>query len=269
MPPSVEPLNQSDRQPNMFERPKQNRIYQDVVDQVQRAVLSGRLREGDTLPPERELQEMFGVSRGTLREAIRVLEQKGILEVRPGTGGGAVVRRASTDTVSESLAFLIRSRQVSLDDLAEFRADVEGIVTGAAAERADSEDIALLRRLLAEAQHHFRQGLPAWNEFIRIDEKMHMALAEAAKNPIYRLILRIVHDNVHGYYDRFLPGGKQEMAENFRDLSDIVSAVASGDAAAARAAARDHVRRFTRHMQKRKKQIVSRNPKDRSRQNGK
>jgi DNA-binding FadR family transcriptional regulator len=236
---------------------------------VQSAVLDGRLREGDTLPPERELQALFGVSRGTLREAIRVLEQKGILEVRLGTGGGAVVRRATTDTVSESLAFLIQSRKVSLEDLAEFRADVEGIVTASAAERADPENLAILKNLLAEAQQHCRKGLSAWNDFIRIDEKMHMALAAAAKNPIYRLILRIVHDNIHEYYDRFLPGGEQEMAENFRDLSDIVAAVAAGDAAAARALACDHVRRFTRHMQKRKTQIGSDDFQRRSQHHGK
>jgi len=214
------------------------------------------------------LQEMFGVSRGTLREAIRVLEQKGILEVRLGTGGGAVVRGATTDTVSESLAFLIRSRKVSLEDLAEFRADVEGIVTGAAAQRADADDIARLRHLLEEAQRLCSQGLSAWNDFIRVDEKIHMALAAAAKNPIYRLILRIVHDNVHEYYDRFLPGGETELAENCRDLSDIVAAVESGDAADARALARDHVHRFTRHMQKRKKQIVSSDRQHGSRHHG-
>jgi len=255
--------------PGMFEKPKQHRIYQDVIDQVQSAVLDGRLKEGDTLPPERELQAIFGVSRGTLREALRVLEQKGIIEVRLGTGGGAVIRGATTATVSESLAFLIRSRRVSLADLAEFRADVEGIVTGAAAERANPEDIAALRQLLAEAQSLCQKGLSAWNDFIRVDEKMHMALAAAAKNPIYRLILRIVHDNVHGYYDRFLPGGEKEMAENCRDLSDIVSAVESGNAAAAQGLARDHVHRFTRRMQKRKKQIVTGDPHHRSRHHGK
>jgi DNA-binding FadR family transcriptional regulator len=253
----------------MFEKPKQTRVFQDVIDQVQNAILEGRLREGDTLPPERELQGMFGVSRGTLREAIRALAHKGLITVRPGTGGGVVVLGATTDTVSESLAFLIRSRRVSLEDLAEFRADVEGIVTGAAAERADADDIAALHQLLAEAQRLCIQGLPAWNEFIRVDEKIHMALAAAAKNPIYRLILRIVHDNVHGYYDRFLPGGEKELTENCRDLADIVAAVESGDAAAARALARDHVHRFTRHMQKRKKQIVSGDRQHRSRHHGK
>ena len=242
--------------PDMFEKPKQNRIYQDVIAQVQQAVLDGRLKEGDTLPPERELQEMFGVSRGTLREALRVLEQKGIIEVRLGTGGGAVILGATTDTVSESLGFLIRSRRVALQDLAEFRADVEGIVTGAAAKRATPGDIETLRELLAEAERCCRQGLAAWDEFIRIDEKVHMAVAVAAKNTIYRLILRIVHDNIHEYYDRFLPGGKRQMNENYRDLCDIVEAVAAGDAQTARALARDHVHRFTRHMQKRKKQIA-------------
>lgn len=248
----------------MFEKPKQNRVFQDVVDQVQSAIVEGRLKEGDTLPPERELQALFNVSRGTLREALRVLEQKGLIEVRLGTGGGAVVKGANTDPVTESLAFLIRSRKVSLEDLAEFRADVEGIVTGAAAERATDADIEVLQALLDQAEPLINQGLAAWDDFIRIDERIHMALAEAAKNPLYRFILRTVHDNIHQYYDQFLPGSETEMKENFRDLSGIVEAVSAKDSKIARTRAREHVRRFNRYMQKRRRIIDQEKPRDRS-----
>jgi DNA-binding FadR family transcriptional regulator len=251
--------------PVMFEKPKQNRIFQDIIDQVQTAIVDGRLKEGDSLPPERELQAQFNVSRGTLREALRVLEQKGLVEVRMGTGGGAVVKGANTDPVTESLAFLIRSQKVSLEDLAEFRADVEGIVTGAAAERASGADLDALQGLLDRAERLLKQGLSAWDEFIRIDEQIHMTLAEAAKNPLYCFILRTVHDNIHQYYDQFLPGSEKEMKENFRDLSAIAAAVAAKDADLARRRAREHVRRFNRYMQKRRRQIHRGKPKDRSR----
>jgi GntR family transcriptional repressor for pyruvate dehydrogenase complex len=247
----------------MFEKPKQNRVYQDVVDQVQSAILDGRLKEGDFLPPGPKLQEMLGVSRGTLREALRILEQKGLIEVRLGTGGGAVVKGAGTAQITESLASLIRSKKVSLEDLARFRADVEGIVTGTAAELAGKKEIKDLEALLSQAQDCCRQGLSAWKEFIRIDEKMHMTLAEIARNPLYRFILRTVHDNIHQYYDQYLPGSVPEMKENLKDLEKIVKAVAAGKAKKAQKLARDHVYRFNLYMQKRRRKVGL--PKNRSR----
>ena len=72
----------------MFRAAKQSRIFQDIVDQIQEAILDGRFKAGDMLPSERELKEMFQTSRGTLREALRVLEQKGLIEIKLGVGGG-------------------------------------------------------------------------------------------------------------------------------------------------------------------------------------
>ncbi len=72
----------------MFQKAKQNRIFQDVVDQIQEAILQGRLKAGNKLPSERELQEIFQTSRGTLREALRVLEQKGLITIKTGVSGG-------------------------------------------------------------------------------------------------------------------------------------------------------------------------------------
>ncbi|MBW2297456.1 MAG: FadR family transcriptional regulator, partial [Deltaproteobacteria bacterium] len=112
----------------MFHAASQNRIFQDIVDQIQEAILEGRLQTGDILPSERDLKEMFNTSRGTLREALRVLEQKGLIEIKLGVGGGSVVKEVSVDKISESLALLIRTQRVSLNHLAEFREAVEGII---------------------------------------------------------------------------------------------------------------------------------------------
>jgi DNA-binding FadR family transcriptional regulator len=234
---------------NFFRKARQNRIFQDVVEQIQDAILEGRLQAGQRLPAERELGEMFGTSRGTLREALRVLEQKGLIEIRLGVGGGAVVKGANADAFSDNLALLIRSQTVSLKHLAEFREDVEGTVTGLAARRARKEDNERLRSLLDRARRHREAGLEEWDAFVRVDEKMHMTLARIARNPLYAFILQTIHDNIHRYYERFLTAGKEELAENLQDLSDIVDAVEAGDADRAKRLAREHVRRFRRYME--------------------
>ena len=91
---------------SMFRTARQNRVYQDIVEQIQDAILNGQLKVGDMLPPERELKEVFQTSRGTLREALRVLEERGLIEIKLGTGGGAVVKAVSSDRVAESLDLL-------------------------------------------------------------------------------------------------------------------------------------------------------------------
>jgi len=243
----------------LFRKAKRNRIFQDVVDQIQVAILDGRLSPGDRLPAERELCEMLGTSRGTLREALRILEHIGLIEIRLGVGGGAIVKDPGGKQITESLAMLIRSQKVSLRHLAEFRENVEGTVAGLAAQRAKPHDISHLRQLLVKARVCWEKGVSEWTEFVRLDEQMHMALARAAGNPVYAIILKTVHENIHPYYSRFLPVGENELNENFHDLSELVEAVAEGNAGRARALAKDHVHRFDGYMKKRKRELNGNN----------
>ena len=235
----------------MFQTAKQTKIFQDVVEQIQEAILDGRLKAGDTLPAERELKEMFNISRGTLREALRVLEQKGLIEIKLGVGGGSVVKAVDSSQISESLGLLIQSQKVSLNHLAEFREDVEGIVAANAARTVTGEHIQELKNLLEEARKCVEQGSSRRNEFIEIDKQIHLNLARMAGNPIYTSILHSIHDNIHRYYDKFLPMEERELEENYRDLCNIVRAAEAGDAGEARKFAQEHVQRFNRYMKQR------------------
>jgi DNA-binding FadR family transcriptional regulator len=241
--------------PVLFRKAKQHRIFQDVVGQVQTAILDGRLQPGDKLPPERELGEMLGTSRGTLREALRVLEQKGLIEIRLGVGGGAMVKDPGGEQITESLGMLIQSQKVALHHLAEFREGVEGTVAGLAAQRASTKEIQHLQALIEAAQVCWKTGIEKWPEFVRVDEKLHMFIARIAGNPLYEFILRTVHDNIHIYYDRFLPTGINELNENYEDLRQLVAAITEGQAERAAELARAHVRRFYHYMENKKRQI--------------
>jgi DNA-binding FadR family transcriptional regulator len=235
----------------MFQTAKQTKIFQDVVEQIQEAILDGRLKAGDTLPAERELKQMFNISRGTLREALRVLEQKGLIKIKLGVGGGSVVKAVDTDQISESLGLLIRSQKVSLNHLAEFREDVEGIVAANAARTNPGDRIQNLTKLLDKARKCVQQGSSRRNEFIEIDKQIHMNLAEIAGNPIYATILHSIHDNIHRYYDRFLSMEERELEENYQDLCNIVRAVKNGKPEQARTYAQNHVKRFNQYMKQR------------------
>ncbi len=237
----------------MFQTAKQTKVFQDVVEQIQEAILDGRLKAGDTLPAERELKQLFSISRGTLREALRVLEQKGLIQIKLGAGGGSVVKAVDTDQISESLGLLIRSQKVSLNHLAEFREDVEGIVAAKAARTNAGDHIQDLKSLLGDARKCVEQGSSRRNEFIEIDKQIHMNLAQIAGNPIYTTILHSIHENIHRYYDRFLSMEERELEENYRDLCNIVRTVEAGNADEARKFAQEHVQRFNRYMKRRER----------------
>lgn len=237
----------------LFHKAKQNRIYQDVVEQIQSAILDGQIVPGDKLPPERELCEMFQASRGTLREALRILEQKSLIEIRLGMNGGAYVKDANAELMAENLAILIRSQNVSLRHLAEFREGVEGAVAELAALRATAADRKKLAELLAQAARLRDQGLQSWNDFVQMDEKIHIELASVAGNPLYRFIHHSIHENIHRYYDKLLMVGEEELDENFQDLCSIVEAVRSGNAEEAKHQAVQHVRRFSTYMEQKKR----------------
>ena len=238
----------------MFRAAKQSRIFQDIVDQIQEAILNGGFKVGDMLPSERELKEMFQTSRGTLREALRVLEQKGLIEIKLGVGGGAMIKTADTDQIGESLDILIRSQKVSLSHLCEFREEVEGDVVALAAERATNADIKRLKELLKEAKKHAEKGGSHRDPFLEVDKKIHLALSQISRNPIYISVLKMVHNNIHSYLDSFLHMEKRELMENYQDLYDMVQALEKGDAAKSKSIAQSHVRRFTEYMEKEKKQ---------------
>lgn len=233
----------------MFKAVKQNKAYQDVVEQIQDAIIDGTLKPGSQLPAERELKEQFGISRGTLREALRVLEQKGMIEIRTGVSGGSIIREINSEKLSENLGLLIRNRSVSLRDLAEFRVGMEGDVAALAAERVNEDARQLLNSLMSEVERYFKEGKKGWDDFIRTDEEIHMAIVRITGNQLFISVLESVYQNIHTYYENYLPWSKARHEENLNDLKEIVAAVLVGDSYKAREAALGHVKRFNTYME--------------------
>src|ERR671923_569342 len=116
-----------------------------IADQVRTAIVSGKLKQGERLPPERELAEQFGVSRVTVRDALRALEAMGLIEVRVGARGGAFVTVPTGAIVGQTMSDMMMMSAVTPEDIVEARLVVElGTVTLACA-RATDEDIVQLR----------------------------------------------------------------------------------------------------------------------------
>jgi len=140
----------------MFRQAKPNRTFEDVVSQIQEAILQGSLKPGDKLQSERQLREIFRVSRGTLREALRTLEQKGLINIKTGVQGGAIVCPVDTKLMSESLDLLLQHQKISLRELAEFREEVEGLLAARSAQKAKSNRYAF--KALQSGHHRIFYG---------------------------------------------------------------------------------------------------------------
>jgi DNA-binding FadR family transcriptional regulator len=233
----------------MFRPSKQSRAFEDVVFQIQEAVLQGRLAVGDRLPAERQLREQFQVSRGTLREALRTLEQKGLVRIKTGVRGGAVVCPVDTKLVSESLDFLLRYQKIGLGELAEFREAVEGVVAAAAARRATGEDVRELRGHVRNIEAFLASPAFDWDAVVREDNKFHFALARITGNRVFESVVQTVYENIYPYFERFLSRDRRLMERNRLDLVSIVEAVARHDATRARTLVQRHVRYFNRLME--------------------
>ena len=214
--------------------------------------MSGKLSPGERLPAERDLKDMFNTSRGTLREALRVLEQKGLIEIKLGVAGGAIVKPLDTEPMAESLALLIRSGQISLEHLAEFRIKIEGSLVALATERATPEDIQEMERLFAQAKAFFEQG--DWENFLKTDEAMHTYIGIMSGNPVFQFIQKSIHDNIHQYYQVYLPMNHERTLENLIDFQRIIEAMKIRDAVKASDIIMDHVKRFTEKMQEKSHQ---------------
>ena len=228
----------------MFQEAKRKRVFEDVVEQIQEAILQGKIGIGEKLPAERELQTLFKTSRGTLREALRVLEQRGLLEIKRGVSGGAVVRKVPLGVMSESFILLVRSQRVPIKHLIEFRRDIEGRVAALAAERASAEDIERLKSLLEEASQHLAGNEVEWEAFLRLDKQLHLEFANISGNPLYISIFQAIHENIARYYETYLPKIEEHHKEEYKNLCEIVQAIEERDPARAASLAEYHVFHF-------------------------
>ena len=168
---------------SLFQTVSKQRLVDRVVTDVQDLIIQGKLAVGAKLPPERELAELLGVSRTVIREAVRILVTKGLLESKHGIG--TMVRQVTRDQLVEPLGWLLQRNGVTLDDLHEVRTILEVEIAGQSAKRATAEDIARLEQLL---EHAFTvRTNPA--AFAASDAEFHQVLAAILHNSMLTVLL--------------------------------------------------------------------------------
>jgi GntR family transcriptional regulator, transcriptional repressor for pyruvate dehydrogenase complex len=213
------------------------RAYEQLAGLLRERITSGDLREGERLPSEVSLAEQAGVSRSTVREALRTLQEAGLIE--RASPRVMVVARHAEDPVYRELRHALRRRNVTFHHLHEALLTLEPALTRFAAERADAADI----RLLHEAVEEQERNLEHFHEWSRLDEEFHLAVAEMSGNPaliiarapITQLLVPVLH--------RFIRSTTHtEHATRYHRR--IVNEIEVGDPDTAAAVTRRHVNDF-------------------------
>ena len=204
-------------------------LVEDVVQQIEGAILDGEYVPGDKLPSTRELMDIFGASLGTVRESLAIIEQKGLLEVRKGAKGGFFIQDISTRPMSESLEILMRHGSLSPRELYEFRATVEAGVLRLVVKRATNADIERFFVYLDKFAACLNKGESGWWQLCEIEQELRKDFLNVIKNRTYEAVLTPIISNILKYARSKMTGGDEETQTAYDYWVQIMPALAERD----------------------------------------
>lgn len=219
---------------DIYQRVPRGSLTEGVVYQIEELVLSGELRQGDKLPSQRDLAARLGVSPTVVREAVRILEQKGLLDARAGSG--TYVSALTPEACSDVLRLLFKQGAMSFDHLYEAREVLEIEIAGMAAARAKPDHIEQMDAAILRMD----QSRDDLGTFVQADFELHLALARATDNPVFPLLTVALLEAVPGSrkFSFQVPGATARGQAYHRAIRDSVK---RGDVEGAREAMREHL----------------------------
>lgn len=208
--------------------------YQRVLESILNDVASGRLGHGDKLPPERELAATLGVTRTNVREAIRHLSQKGLLQSRQGDGTYVCVEKRNP--LREALKEIMESRNNTIQHLMEFRHAIEPSIAELAAAHISEEQLRELKVIVCDQQCRVFAG----KEDRDLNAQFHLSLARATNNPIFCALL----EHLNQVLLEVWPAGSRDFMQQQHSINDhlrLVGALENKDPKASRLAMEQHL----------------------------
>ncbi|MCI0548357.1 MAG: FadR family transcriptional regulator [Candidatus Rokubacteria bacterium] len=213
---------------------KSTRIYEEIVRQVKALIAAGKLKSGDRLPPERDLAEQFRVSRTSVREALRALQSRGLIDIRAGEG--AFIRDISVETLIEPLALVILPHREAVGELFEARRLLEPAIAALAARRATADEIQEMERILDDQAREVGQGRTGVGQ----DTAFHAAIAASAHNrAISRIVNALMDLLVQSREESLQTPGRP--TRSHQDHRQVLEAIRRRDEVAAHRALLDHL----------------------------
>lgn len=227
----------------MFKKIAQGRMYQRIVDQVFESILGGELKVKEKLPSEKELGNIFGVSRVTVREAIRSLEQSGVIEVRQGSHGGAYIKDMNLDSIAGQMKNTLRMANVNFCQLAEARAFLEEmILLKFESWDKNKKKISELQKSVDKAEQYFKEGQTQVRSEANAD--FHKKIARMTGNPILILMHELISNLLVDFFKRAEPSDAITI-KTLQEHKEIIHLLQDGNCEKAAQLCSRHLRNST------------------------
>ncbi|MCL2581847.1 MAG: FadR family transcriptional regulator [Streptosporangiales bacterium] len=231
--------------PELFSKVSVGRMSEVIVEKIRELMREGQLKPGDRLPPERELCERFGVSRVTMREALRMLESAGLVDIRVGARGGAFVTAPTSNRVGEGLADLLTLSVISASNVTEVRMILEVGIVPLVCERATEDDLARLEKICERAEEALRAG----DYTMDMSLEFHTAVAQATHNPALEMLVESFRGPILMSLEEAREVAPEMGGRGTEEHEQFIEAVRRRDADAAARVMRQHLTRTARRVQ--------------------
>jgi GntR family transcriptional repressor for pyruvate dehydrogenase complex len=232
-----------DAEPSAFQRLERPRLSQMVAEQLEETILAGTLARGSRLPSEQALADQFGVSRNVVREAFKILEERGLVQVIGGSG--TFVCEPSSETTTDAFGRYIRfiGEDASSMPLLEARLILEGATARLASQRAEEADLAAM----AECMDRMRRSMDSVEAWTEADLQLHLAVAKATHNPFLMALIEPLVGQVRNMIVReIVAHGATDAALAAHEL--LCDRIKRGDAEGAQQAMEEHLRAIEEHQ---------------------
>ena len=208
-----------------------------VANSIRRRIIQGELSEGDTLPPEAQLMEQFGISRPSLREAFRILEAERLISVKRGSRTGALVNMPKVESVSRYASYYLQASGVTVRDIYEARLALEPYIVRKLAAQAAPGAIARLRGEAAQLAQFYDEDRE--RDYMMASARFHSVLAEVGGNATLHFLTRMLEDVIAQYQKRYVTSSyedaerKRGRAKGVKSISKLIDLIEAGDPDAA------------------------------------
>ena len=176
----------------MFTPVKSTKVYEQVIEQIKEMIVSGKLKKGDRLPPERELVEHLQVSRTSIREAIRALQIIGLVECKQG--GGNFIKESFENSLFEPLSIMFVLQNSKPEEILELRKIVEVETAALAAEKIKDKELKEIKKIIEQMRESFDEELDA-----KLDKELHYKIAHASENFLVVNVLSAISSLVDSF----------------------------------------------------------------------
>lgn len=210
-----------------------------VANSIRLRIIQGELSEGDTLPPEAQLIEQFGISRPSLREAFRILEAERLITVKRGSRSGARVNLPKVESVSRYASYFLQASGVTVRDIYEARLALEPYIVRKLAAAPKADAIARLRAELAELAGHYESDRE--RDYMMASAHFHSVLMEVGGNATLHFLTRVLEDVIAQYQKRYVTTNaedterKRGRAKGVKSINKLIDLIEAGDADGAEA----------------------------------